>query len=99
MTNAYTYSKALGSSSEDGGLRYYLNQGRNYVRLDFDRTHALTDSFLYELPFGANKRWLQSGAGRWILGDWQFNGILTMLSGRPMNFGTTVSVNTPGSSS
>jgi hypothetical protein len=34
-----------------------------------------------------------------LLGDWQLNGILTLMSGRPMNFGSTISVNTPGSSS
>jgi hypothetical protein len=53
---------------------------------------------VYELPFGPNKPWFHSGIGRWILGNWQLNGVLTFMSGRPMNFSTTVSANTPGSS-
>ena len=38
----------------------------------------------YELPFGASKRWLnQKGPVNWVLGGWQFNGILTKRSGFP----------------
>jgi hypothetical protein len=98
MTTAYTWGKALGYSAGTDGLWNYIDQTRSYARLDFDRTHTFVQSYIYELPFGRNKRWLQSGAGRWLLGDWQFNGVLSAMSGRPMTFGTTVSANTPGSS-
>lgn len=85
LTTAYTYGKALGYSSEDGGLMYYIDQRRNYSRLDFDRTHTYVQSYVYDLPFGRNKRWLQSGIGRWVLGDWQVNGVITLMTGRPLN--------------
>jgi hypothetical protein len=98
MTTAYTWSKALGFNSETGGLWNYIQTDRNYSRLDFDRAHAFVQSYIYELPFGPNKPWLKEGPGRWILGDWQLNGVWTMMTGRPMTFGTTVSANTPGSS-
>lgn len=98
MTTAYTYGKALGYTSEDGGLWNYLQPRRNYSRLDFDRAHVFTQSYLYELPFGKGKRWAKSGAGRWILGDWQLSAVLSLMTGRPVTFGTTVSANTPGSS-
>ncbi len=39
ITTAYTFSKALGYSPEDGGLWNYIQQQRSYSRLDFDRTH------------------------------------------------------------
>jgi hypothetical protein len=98
LTTAYTYGKAMGYSSEDGGLWNYLQPRRGYARLDFDRTHTYVQSFVYELPFGKGKPWLKSGPGRWVLGDWQFSGVLTLMTGLPMTFGTTVSANTPGSS-
>ena len=97
MTTSYTYGKALGYGSETGGLWNYVQPRRSYSRLDFDRSHTFVQSYVYELPFGKGKKWLTSGAGRWIAGDWQVNGVLNLMTGRPMTFGTTVSVNTPGS--
>jgi hypothetical protein len=97
VTLGYTYGKAMGYSSEDGGLWNYIQPRRTYSRLDFDRSHTIVSSFVYQLPFGKNKHWLQSGPGRWVLGDWQVNGVLTLMSGTPMTFGTNVSANTPGS--
>ncbi len=97
MTNAYTWGKAMGFSSEDGGLWNYIQPERSYARLDFDRTHNFTESFVWELPFGKGKPWLQNGAARWIAGGWQLNGILSFMTGRPLTFGTNASANTPGS--
>jgi hypothetical protein len=84
-------------ASEDGGLWNYVDPRRTYSRLDFDRTQTFTQSFVYELPFGANKPFLKTGIGRWLLGDWQLNGVLTFMTGRPFTVGSTVSANTPGS--
>jgi hypothetical protein len=97
LTVGYTFAKAMGYSSEDGGLWNYIQPRRSYSRLDFDRTHTIVSSFLYQLPFGKDKRFLQSGPGRWILGDWQVNGVLTLMTGLPMTFGTTMSANAAGS--
>jgi outer membrane receptor protein involved in Fe transport len=97
ITTAYTYGKALGYSTEDGGLWNYIQPRRTYSRLDFDRNHIFVQSYVWQLPFGKGRRWLQSGAGRWIAGDWQLNGVFTLMTGLPLTFGTTVSNNTPGS--
>jgi len=98
LTTAYTYAKALGYSDESGGLWNYLQPKRSYARLGFDRTHTFVQSYLYELPFGQGKPWLQSGVGRWVLGDWQLSAVLSLMTGRPLTFGTNVTANTPGSS-
>ncbi len=98
LTTAYTLGHALGNSSEDGGLWNYIQQKRGYARLDFDRRHNFVQSYVYELPFGKGKKYLTSGAGRWIAGGWQLNGVLSLMTGRPFTFGTNVSANTPGSS-
>jgi hypothetical protein len=97
LVTGYTWGKALGYSSEDGGLWNYIDPRRTYSRLDFDRTQAFVQSYAYELPFGPGKPWLQCGIGRWLLGDWQLNGVLTLMTGRPFTIGSTVSANTPSS--
>jgi hypothetical protein len=50
----------------------------------FNQTHRLTADYLYELPFGHEKRWL-TGNSPWraILGDWQWSGDWTIASGLP----------------
>lgn len=98
LTTAYTYSKALGYSPEDGGLWNYIDQRRSYSRLDFDREHSFVQSYLYQLPFGPGKRWAKEGPASWIIGGWQLNGVLTLMTGRPFTFGTTVAANSAGNS-
>ena len=49
----------------------------------FDQRHRVTGDFTYELPFGANKPWLNNGAGAAILGNWVFNGSVQLASGTP----------------
>ncbi len=87
LTTAYTYSKAMGMQSEDSGLDVYINGRRNWRRLNFDRTHNFTQSYVYELPFGKGKPYMQSGPASWLLGGWQLNGILQIYTGTPLNFG------------
>jgi hypothetical protein len=51
-----------------------------------DVAQRLVLSYVYELPFGTNKR-LFSGDGwatRWLLSGWQFNGITTFQGGTPL---------------
>src|SRR6185503_7223632 len=60
--------------------------------------HTFVQSYVYELPFGKGKKYLTSGVGRWVAGGWQLNGVLSLMTGRPLTFGTNVSANTPGSS-
>ena len=91
MTTAYTFSKAMGYQSEDSFLEFFINQRRNWQRLNFDRKHFFAQSYVYELPFGKGKQHLQSGPTSWILGGWQVNGILTIASGAPLgNNGGTI---------
>ena len=98
VTTAYTYGKGMGfQSDDDGGLDFYINQRRNYARNDFDRTHTFVQSYLYQLPFGHGKRWLNSGLVGNIFGNWRVNGILTLMSGLPMTLTpTTNNLNAPG---
>ena len=90
----YTWSKNLESNgngdssfNQNGGTTlplnsYDLTKERSYAPLDVPRVFIFNSA--YELPFGANQRWLkQHGPANWILGGWQLNGILSKRSGFP----------------
>ena len=50
----------------------------------FNQTHRFTADYLWELPFGHDKRWLAGNSvSRAILGDWQWSGDWSIASGLP----------------
>src|SRR6185437_15052175 len=50
----------------------------------FNQTHRFTADYLWELPFGKDKRWLGNGGVlAAVLGDWQWSGDWTITSGLP----------------
>lgn len=99
MTTAYTYSKALDITDEDGGFFDPTNFRRSYGRAGFDRTHVFVQSYVYDLPFGKGQRWLTTGWANVLLQGWQVSGVLTLMSGSPLTFGASgTDLNTPGTS-
>ncbi len=87
VTTAFTYSKALNyQSGDDGGLDFYINGRRNYARADFDREFGFVQSYVYQLPVGPGKKWLNSGVPSRVLGGWEVTGIVTLESGTPLTF-------------
>jgi len=94
----YTFSKSLDSRSFDpvftrvssgsgqtaSGTPYDLNNRRlNYALSDFDRTHVLQARWIYDLPFGLGRRWMNSGIAGKALGGWGLSGFMTIQTGRP----------------
>jgi hypothetical protein len=49
-------------------------------------------SFIYELPFGKNKAFLNHGVASWIAGGWQAGAIVRYQSGSPISFGCAPSI-------
>jgi hypothetical protein len=97
LTTAYTWSRSMANAGDDnGGPAWYINPDRNWARAGFDRRHSFVQSYIYELPFGKGKAYLQEGPAAWILGGWQLNGILTLMSGGAINFSSTAPNNAPG---
>ncbi|NWF85176.1 MAG: TonB-dependent receptor, partial [Bryobacteraceae bacterium] len=97
LTTAYTWSRSMANGGDDnGGPAWYINPERNWARAGFDRRQTFVQSYIYELPFGKGRKYVQSGAGAWILGGWQLNGILTLMSGNAINFSSTAPNNAPG---
>lgn len=100
----YTYSQARGVAgvpNSDSAARiqipeyYHLNYGRS----DIDRPHVFNFTSIVELPFGPGRRWLNEGGvlGA-IVGGWQLNNVISVLSGSPFNVTASgASLNAPES--
>lgn len=85
VTTAYTWSKAIDFSNDNGQPSYYIDPGRSRARADFDRRHVFVQSYIYELPFGRGRKWNLTGPADWAFGGWQMTGILTLMTGQPFN--------------
>jgi len=87
LVASYTYSKSLDAfSSSSGGFE---NQDARNTHLDwglsdFDVRHYLSVGYLWELPFGKNKPFVNQGVGAMLLGGWQLSGITQYRSGLPL---------------
>jgi hypothetical protein len=77
---AYTWSKALDYGTN---LLNPFSRAANYGPADWDRTHMLTISHLFEIPFGAGTHHLNSGVVGQILAGWQVSGLFQWGTGTP----------------
>ena len=85
---AYTYSKAINWTDEDGwtGTIMYNWQpvfSRNRARAGYDIPHMFHMGFVYDLPAGKGRKFATAGVARWIFGDWRLNGVFSSYVGRP----------------
>lgn len=97
FTAAYTWSRSLDVGSDQAGFTINNDFRRQYGPSNYDRTHMLTISHLYELPFGVGKKYLHSGLAAYIVGNWQINGIYRLATGTPFNITTDATpCNCPG---
>jgi hypothetical protein len=85
---SYTYAKSIDNSSgldnfdTTSILGNQLDSRANRGVSDFDRTHRFVLSYLWDLPRLALAR---STAGRVLLSNWQVAGIITAMSGLPID--------------
>lgn len=82
----YQFSKNIDDNSGevDNAVAYRTNRRLNRGLSRYDQRHRAVGSFGYELPAGRGKRWLsQGGPAGFLLGNWQVQGIVTLLSGLP----------------
>jgi hypothetical protein len=86
---SYTLSKSMDHASGSGGTadsgvpQNSRDLAAEWGPSVFDVRNRFVLSSIYELPFGAGRRWLTAGAAAAILGGWQVNGILTLQGGQP----------------
>jgi hypothetical protein len=94
LTTSYTFAKALayrsdvgdGGGNDGGNPSFYLDFRRNYMVVSNNRKHTFVQSVVYELPFGKGKPLLHSGWANWVAGGWQVSTVMTIMSGRPVDF-------------
>lgn len=94
----YTWSKTMSNAGDllnggsTGGLRAYAVPGLgpkfDIAPADFDIRQVVHFSGGYQLPFGKDKQFMNTGGiANAVLGGWSTNWILTMQGGQPINFG------------
>jgi hypothetical protein len=89
MSGNYVFSKSIDDAASVGGAGSTVAQ--NYLDLkaerglsSFDVRDRLLINYIYQLPFGEQRHWLnKSGTARRLLGDWQLSGVTTIQSGNP----------------
>ena len=87
VRSSFTWSKNInvGCSSywEGCNIQDPYNLRTNRSVSDVDVPVVFTVSALYQLPFGANKQFANSGVPAKVFGGWQVNGIVAARGGQP----------------
>lgn len=95
---SYTLSKTISSGSDNTqrdaltwngvqGIISPFERERNEVIAATDTPHVLSAAFVYQLPWGEGKKWLnQGGIANALLGGWQASTIFRYSSGLPFYF-------------
>jgi len=83
----YTFGKSIDTASGLNGTNqpqdnYNLKAERGLS--DFDVRQRFVLSSTWELPFGAERRWLKEGWKARLFGQWQLANILTLQTGQPL---------------
>jgi len=95
----YTWSKFLNNTSEGGSqvgndagpYSDFYNRRLDHGYSGNDVPHRMTFASVYELPFGASRRFLKSNNPiRWVLGDWNLGINALLQAGAPFTVTTQV---------
>ena len=96
ILGSYTWSKLIddvpasvtgfpGEQFARGRIQNYYDRGPERSLATFDTPQNLVISYVWELPFGAGKRFLTGGGVvNKLVGGWQINGITHFMSGAPL---------------
>lgn len=93
---SYTWSKSMDVASGTAQTKvsgattsvmdaYDIQRDRS--RSDFHALHNFVGNFIWELPFGPERRWGSglTGMAGMLLGGWQVSGVFRAISGSPVN--------------
>jgi outer membrane receptor protein involved in Fe transport len=87
LNGSYVLSKLLtDADSYDADNRAADHYNRRLEKSigQYDQTHIMKFSYVYELPFGRGRTWLTSGIANHILGGWRISGFHQYASGFPL---------------
>ena len=99
VTTSYTLGRGMSYTNGDSnsGVATPADLQRSWARTDQDRLHSFVESFLVQLPWGPDRKWLRDGVASQILGGWQVSGIFAAQSGSPINITmSNATLNAPG---
>ncbi len=84
---AYTYSKAMDSTENGYVFDNFYDVRNDWGPAGYNRTHTLTLTNVWQIPYGHGRRWGSSGSKALdlVLGGWNLNGITTLESGLPFS--------------
>ncbi len=92
--SSFTWSKIIdygheialnGTEGSGKSSNFVRDLFRNRGRSILDRTLNYNFSFLWEIPAGPGRGRFESGPASWVLGGWQLGGIMSLLSGVPLD--------------
>jgi len=92
---SYTFSKSLATTDTAGPGDYTYNAqdvyniASDYGVTAFHSPHDLKVTWIYDLPFGKQGRWMRSGIGNYILGGWSASMIHRYQTGAPISVNTS----------
>jgi trimeric autotransporter adhesin len=85
----YQYSHAIDNAGIVGGVggvgaQNWTNLQDEEGSSSIDVRHKVSGNYLYELPFGQDKRWITTGTGSHILEGFSVSGTFTFATGTPL---------------
>ncbi len=102
LKGAYTWSKSISSTDDDGWAEVQFNylpdlkRNRSLSGFDIPRRIFQMAFVTTELPFGNGKKYASSGPAKWIAGGWQVSGVFSAISGKPFTVtASAASLNAP----
>ncbi len=94
VKGAYTYSRAINMTDDDGWAGVMWNDpaliSRNRAEAGYSRPHVFQMATIYDLPFGRDG----NGIGNAIIRNWQLNGIFSVTSNTPFTVTATNTIDT-----
>ena len=85
----YQYAHSIDNAGSVGGTSTVVAQNWQDLPAEegnssFDQRHKVSGQYLYELPFGKDKRWLTMGTASHILEGFSVSGSFTFATGTPL---------------
>ncbi|MBI3684002.1 MAG: TonB-dependent receptor [Acidobacteria bacterium] len=96
VLSTYTWSKFLDNTGGGGatlgeeGAAYsnFYNRKADWGPSENDVRHRFTFSSVYQVPFGARRKYLRENPFRYIIGDWSLGAVTTLQTGAPITVQT-----------
>ena len=85
----YQYSHSIDDAGSVGGTSTVVAQNWQNILAEegnssFDQRHKISGTYLFELPFGQDKRWLTAGTASHIFEGFSVSGSFTFATGTPL---------------